>query len=731
MGSSAPRSSRAPGALVDAAAATLVTALADRRWFGAKGRVIAGVSPVDHAVVPGTTGVLALFRVAFTSGEPEVYTTPLVERDGQPADALDDPGFCAGLIEHVRVGTTLRGRHGVFRFAATDALAEILPGPSTQVVHVTTEQSNTSVIVGGQVILKVFRRLEAGPSPEVEVTEFLTRETAFRGTPRLAGSIVYETPDREATTVAIVQEFVPNQGDAWTAVQAHLDEYCSTIVTETTGAADAAFARTLAAADAKEARALGGLTGQLHMALASAKAGSPLAPEPITSTDLSTWLDAMHAHLDRSLASLQATLDALPAEVRAVAQRVLAQAPRLRDALTALQTVGTEAVTKLRIHGDYHLGQVLRTELGFTILDFEGEPARTLAERRAKQSALKDVAGMLRSFAYAVRAAVLHARETSPDDRTLEERLVPWLESWENGVRAAFLEGYLAETAGRGASFLPRRREVLEAALRAYELDKAVYELSYELSHRPAWVRVPLEGLERASAEVPRVEVVQAHPADGPFSFIACIELREFVGARAADERQLAELIEQVPAASIQYHTHGFLLRHKFVAGIYPNDFANWVGVHVRDQVLGERLAMIDPAEFADLEALRQEFVAVIDEHLRRLAIVPRVVSAEPFDFVRSTLVQIPTAIEAGTLEEFREALLEVDASAIYFHLVEARMRLGRGDNDFARWLERRLGLGTLAERVRTLNPYTGSLERTRTRLIQLCDEALAPGTGR
>jgi len=492
---------RAPGALVEAAAATLATALAGRRWFGAKGRVIARVSVVDHAAVPGTIGALALFRVAFASGEPEVYAVPLVERDGRPADALDDPGFCAGLIEHVRAGTTLQGRHGVFRFVATDALAEILPEPSTEVVHVTTEQSNTSVIVGGQVILKVFRRLEAGPSPEVEVTEFLTRETAFRGTPRLAGSIVYEAADREPTTVAILQEFVPNQGDAWTVVQAHLDEYCSTILTEAAGTADAALARTPAAADAKEARALGALTGRLHMALASAKAGSPLAPEPITPTDVSTWLDTMHAQLDRTLAALQAALDALPAEVRAVARRVIEQAPRLRDALTALQVLGTEAVSKLRIHGDYHLGQVLRTEQGFAILDFEGEPARSLADRRAKQSALKDVAGMQRSFAYAARAAVLHARDTSPDDRTLEERLAPWVERWEHGVRAAFLDGYLAETAERGAGFLPRRREVLEAALRAYELDKAVYELSYELSHRPAWVPVPLDGLARASAE--------------------------------------------------------------------------------------------------------------------------------------------------------------------------------------------------------------------------------------
>jgi hypothetical protein len=141
--------------------------------------------------------------------------------------------------------------------------------------------------------------------------------------------------------------------------------------------------------------------------------------------------------------------------------------------------------------------------------------------------------------------------------------------------------------------------------------------------------------------------------------------------------------------------------------------------------MLGEQLAMVDPAEFDNLEALRDGLVSLIDEHLRRLSIVPRIVTAEPFDFVRSRIVEVPTGIEVRTLDEFRQALLEVDASAIYFHLVEARMRLG-GDNDFTAWLNRGLGQARLAARIRSINPYGGSLERTRSRLIQRCDEALA-----
>jgi len=218
---------------------------------------------------------------------------------------------------------------------------------------------------------------------------------------------------------------------------------------------------------------------------------------------------------------------------------------------------------------------------------------------------------------------------------------------------------------------------------------------------------------------------------EGPFTFVACMELKEFIGVRAENERQLAQLIDEVPLDSIYYHTHGFLLRHRLTIGLYPNDFATWVDVQVRDRVLGERLAMVDPADFATLQALREELVSVVDEHLRRLGIVPQAVSGEPFDFIQSRIVEVLTGIEVRTLQELRDALLEVDQSSLYFHLVEARLRLGRGRNDFAAWLERGLGLPDLAARVQAVNPYSSSLEQTRVRLIALLDDALAGGAGR
>ncbi len=742
MGSKA-RSSRGRGRtplsaepLVERAASALVAHLPGQRWFGAKARTIAAVTPVDWAPVSGTRGLLALFRVSFTDGESERYLVPLLDddvslEDGSLAEALDDLRFCAALVEQVQRGGSLAGQRGVFRFSPTPVLGDLLPEPPHEVVRMAAEQSNTSLLVDGKAILKLFRKLEPGPNPEFELTDFLTRETEFRGAPRLAGSIVHELQGEEPATVGVLHEFVPTEGDAWTATQARLAEYYAAVNGRDAGSQpNPALGRALAAADAREARELGALTGRLHVALASAPPDSPLGVEPITPADLTAWHAQMERHLDRVMAELAAALDALPAAPRDVARRALEEAPRFREGLAAVQGLATEPVAKIRIHGDYHLGQVLRTAGGFVIVDFEGEPARPLAERRAKQCALKDVAGMLRSFAYAARAALLRAAEAGEADAAGSGRLAPWADAWEDGVRTAFLEGYLAETRERGAQLLPRERQTLDAVLRVFELDKAIYELRYELNHRPAWLEIPLHGLRRAVTVTPKAEAPELRPGEGPFGFVACLELREFVGVRAENERQLAELIEQVPLDSIYYHTHGFLLRHKFVAGLYPNDFATWVAAHVGDRALGERLAMVDPAEFPDLQTLREELVAVIDDHLRSLSIVPGTILGDPFEFLQSRIVEIPTGVQARTLPEFRHALLEVDVSAIYHHLVEARLRLGRGQNDFAAWLERGLGLPRLAARIRAVSPYADTLERTRARLIQLCDEALAEGAG-
>jgi trehalose synthase-fused probable maltokinase len=710
--------------------------LGSRRWFGEKNRDISDVVPMDHAAVPGTDGLLALFDVVFADQGRERYCIPVAPpAAGQEAfvDAMGEPGFCLALLEAIRSDATLAGAHGAFRCASTPVLAEILPTPPGEPHPITSEQSNTSVVYDRRVILKIFRRLESGTSPELELTDFLTRQAAFPGAPRLAGAIVYQADGEDPVTLAVLHEFVPNQGDAWTATIERLGEYyAAAIEGREEESPDPVFARALASADAHEAARLGALTGRLHRALASAPDGDPLAPEPITADDTVRWSDAMQAQLRGALDALAPELTSLSAALREAADRVVADGTRLGDELRAVDTLAASGVVKIRIHGDYHLGQLLRTADGFAILDFEGEPARTLAERRTKQCVLKDVAGMLRSFAYAAQVALGARLESSPHDARRAERLRPWAETWETGMRAAFLDAYLGEAARPGhPPLVPAERDRFERALRAYELDKTLYELAYELAHRPAWVGVPLLAVDRAVAKLPGPAAGRLRPGEGAFAFMACMELREFVGLRAENERQLAQLLDEVPLDSIYYHTHGFLLRHRLIIGLYPNDFATWVDVQVRDRVLGERLAMVDPADFATLQALREELVSVVDEHLRRLGIVPQATTGEPFDFIQSRIVEVPTGIEVRTLQEMRDALLEIDQSSLYFHLVEARLRLGRGRNDFAAWLERGLGLPELAARIQAVNPYSSSLEQTRVRLIALLDDALAGGVGR
>ncbi|HLC41206.1 MAG TPA: DUF5752 family protein [Methylomirabilota bacterium] len=213
--------------------------------------------------------------------------------------------------------------------------------------------------------------------------------------------------------------------------------------------------------------------------------------------------------------------------------------------------------------------------------------------------------------------------------------------------------------------------------------------------------------------------------AGAPFVFIGCIELLEDVGLRAQSERELIERLEEVPAGSIFYHTYGYFLRHRYFVGPYANDFATWAVVHLRDQMLGERLAVVDPFEFDTLEQLREELISVIDDHLSHLSAVPRADYGEPFYFVQSHVVEVPTGHEAWGLEEFRGCLADVDASAIYYHLVEARARLGRRSGDFAAWLRESLSRPDLAEHVERIDLYLSSLERVRARVLNLLVEAI------
>lgn len=210
-----------------------------------------------------------------------------------------------------------------------------------------------------------------------------------------------------------------------------------------------------------------------------------------------------------------------------------------------------------------------------------------------------------------------------------------------------------------------------------------------------------------------------------PFRFMACSEIQELLGKQAEDERSLAELLEEVPVDSVYFHTHSYFLRHRFIERIYPNDFAEWIANQVRDHVLAERLSVVDPYDFTSLEMLREELISIIDDHLSGMSTVPRAQFGSPFYFNRSRILQVPTGLEVRTLPEFRDAISEVDVSALYFHVFEAHLRLQREENDFSSWIRESLKLPALANRMKALNPYVGSLERLRSSLLNMCDDYL------
>ena len=216
--------------------------------------------------------------------------------------------------------------------------------------------------------------------------------------------------------------------------------------------------------------------------------------------------------------------------------------------------------------------------------------------------------------------------------------------------------------------------------------------------------------------------------AGSPFHFVSCMELREALGKRALDEQRLLEIIEEAPADSIYYHTHSYYLRHAYAQGVFPNDFATWVTLHAHDRVLGERLGILDPFEFDDIEQLRGEILAIMSEHLSHIKIIPRATTGEPFEFVRSHVIEADVGLETWTLREFRDALARVEIGAIYNHVCEARLRKGRLSGDFVNWLsaEDGLGLSELAAQVAKVGRLGLSLEGMRERIVRLCDRELS-----
>jgi maltose alpha-D-glucosyltransferase / alpha-amylase len=528
--------------------AVLAPYLQQRRWYGGKARELRGVEIVDAVRVPTARGAayLTLLNADYAAGDPEVYILPIafappadaetVVRDypnaaiaritgadgaeGLLFDAMADKAFPRALLDAMEKNASLPGQNGSLVLRATRAFEELC-GPNCAEIQPflsKAEHSNTAVIFADRFLLKLFRRPEPGVNPDVEITGYLTNKK-FPNVPSLGGTMEYRS-GATVRSVGILTQFVSGAADGWDYTLDALSRYFDRVLLY-----DAEQRRcnvpegSLLELSAQEptnelieaigtylesARLLGVRTAELHLALGSG--GEPdFAPEPFSPHYQRSLYQSLRNLVTENFELLKRRLPSLPKELQADAQTIVASQDVLLEHYKQLYTDRLEAM-RTRVHGDYHLGQVLSTGTDFIILDFEGEPARSLSARRLKRSPISDVAGMIRSFHYAVHTAQQSMVERGLVTPENESSFRCWAAYWRRWVCATYLGAYL-RTMG-DSRLLPRDRSQLKVLLDAYLIDKAVYEIGYELNNRPSWLVIPFDGilqlLRRSSAPLKR-----------------------------------------------------------------------------------------------------------------------------------------------------------------------------------------------------------------------------------
>ena len=501
--------------------------IAQRRWFGGKSRTIRSAQITAMTPLPGTEAALAAVNVLYDDGSSDLYQLPLAMATDGEAEKLRETAAGAviatlkredGPITLYDATANAEVRAGLLSLITKGAEVAISLGASFAALSATrasgldarglldlpsrvgsAEQSNTSIIFGDQAILKLFRRLRPGENPDVEITRFLTEVANFPNIPAYLGDI-HRTDD--ATTLAFLQAYAQNEGDGWAWTLDELERYFESVAncpppTDTgtpilygTDTPVSEQAREHAGLFMEAAQLLGRRTGELHVALATPTSDPAFAAESFTQADLDAERKRVTEQAQDAVHTLREALGSVPEETRAQAEALIHHSAAVDRLLQGLDGDPAAFGQRIRIHGDYHLGQTLRSRSDFVFVDFEGEPARTLEERRRKQSPLRDVAGMLRSFSYAANSALQRVAQRRPD---AVEALRPWTVLWENASSAAFLQGYTGAVAAR-PGLVPAGSEA-RTLLSALLLEKAFYELLYELNNRPTWLSIPLSGL--------------------------------------------------------------------------------------------------------------------------------------------------------------------------------------------------------------------------------------------
>ena len=504
------------------------------RWFGGKARNIMRITIVDTIPVVGMDmAKLLMTEVRYSSGENDLYQLPVCfeplsavnraddnfykkviarvivgDEEGYLCDATFDNRFLNQLFYLVTGREGWQGKAGLvsgLKGRQIDDFGKKIGNVAPEPALMAVDQTNTSIRFHDNLLLKLYRRIENGVSPEVEMCSALSERTGFNNLPAFLGSLNYEQNRSKTYSIGILQNYVPNEGDAWQLslgqVKRYYDEVLSKINTGIVLPQLPALSGDPVQIPSFMHELLGGAylgmieklaerTADMHLALASLGNDPAFAPEQFTTLYQRSIYQAMCEQVKRTVILIREVMPTLQAEQQKLCALFLQNQKAILQQFTPIRMEKIDTL-KIRIHGDYHLGQVLFTGKDFVIIDFEGEPARPISERKIKRSVFRDISGMLRSFNYAAFNVLQQNRSVFRPEECLA--LEPWGDLWSFFVGQHFLDIYFEKT--RGSNIVPQEPKQREHLMRAYLMNKAVYELNYELNNRPEWAGIPLRGI--------------------------------------------------------------------------------------------------------------------------------------------------------------------------------------------------------------------------------------------
>jgi len=516
----------AEGRLPEALTDYLPQFLQTRRWFLGKGRTILSTELIDLIPIPDTNATVGLLRIEYAEGDPDVYIVPgasctgeeaermLAERpdtvlarvrsaDGQSGilySAVADRAFAEALLGAIARRRRMKGRNGELVASHTRAFRRVYGSrPALDPVPLFGDQRNSSILFGDRFVLKLLRRVEPGLNPEAEIGEFLTGKVGAPAPP-LTGSIEYRR-DGESMSIAILTGYVPNHGDGWTHARDVLGRFFENAITRPEPEPPVALLPSPSAVPEvvhellgeypETARLLGLRLGELHASLASGTSAD-FAPEPFTDHYRQGLYHGMIGRVNQAFRVMEEFLDRVPIDAQAEARSVLDSRDQIRALFRPIRDHRFQT-SRIRIHGDLNLRQVLNTGKDWVFIDFEGLPGRSYGERRIKRNPLRDVAALLRSFqyaAFAVRFGRVPGIILKPENAAAYEA---WAAFWSSWASALFLSGYLSVR--DAASLLPASGEEIKMLLDAFLMERALAEAATELRDRPDWTVIPLRGI--------------------------------------------------------------------------------------------------------------------------------------------------------------------------------------------------------------------------------------------